>query len=73
MPYIPTFILSNGKPDNDKVCHYHKNHLFDNINLADERLIRTNLIESKIDEYIQKLTCQVADSAIKSVDTLGSI
>jgi peroxiredoxin len=69
-PYIPTFTLSNGKPDNDKVYHYYKNHLFDNINLADERLIRTNLIEIKIDEYIQKLTYQVADSAIKSVDAL---
>lgn len=70
MPYIPTFTLPNGKPDNDKVYHYYKNHLFDNINLGDERLIRTNLIEPKIDEYIQKLTYQIADSAIKSVDAL---
>lgn len=70
MPYIPSFTLPNGKPDNDKVYHYYKNHLFDNINLADERLMRTNLIETKIDEYIQKLTYQVADSAIKSVDLL---
>lgn len=69
-PYIPTFILPNGKADNDKVYHYYKNHLFDNINLADERLLRTPFIESKIDEYIQKLTYQVADSAIKSVDAL---
>lgn len=70
IPYIPSFTLPNGKPDNDKVYHYYKNHLFDNVNLADERLIRTNLIEPKIDEYIQKLTYQVADSAIKSVDLL---
>ncbi len=70
MPYIPTFTLSNGKPDNDKVYHYYKNHLFDNVNLGDERLLRTNHIEPKIDEYIQKLTYQIADSAIKSVDAL---
>lgn len=70
MPYIPSFTFPNGKADNDKVYHYYKNHLFDNINLADERLLRTNLIETKIDEYIQKLTYQVADSAIKSVDLL---
>lgn len=70
VPYIPSFTLPNGKPDNDKVYHYYKNHLFDNINLGDERLIRTNLIEPKIDEYIQKLTYQVADSSIKSVDVL---
>lgn len=70
IPYIPQFTLPNGKPDNDKVYHYYKNHLFDNINLADERLIRTNHIEPKIEEYIQKLTFQVADSAIKSVDAL---
>lgn len=70
VPYIPSFTLPNGKPDNDKIYHYYKNHLFDNINLADERLLRTNLIEPKIDEYIQKLTYQVADSAIKSVDAL---
>lgn len=70
IPFIPTFLLTNGKTDNDKTYHYYKNHLFDNINLNDERLIRTNLIEPKLDEYIQKLTYQVADSAIKSVDAL---
>jgi peroxiredoxin len=69
-PYLPTFTLPNGKPDSDKTYHYYKNHLFDNINLADARLIRTNLIETKLNEYIDKLTYQIPDSAINSVDAL---
>lgn len=69
-PFLPTFTLPNGKQDSEKTYHYYKNHLFDNINLVDARLIRTNLIEAKLNEYIDKLTYQISDSAINSVDAL---
>ncbi len=69
-PFTPNFLLKNGKPDSVKVFYYYKNHLFDNIDLTDERLIRTNFIENKVKEYIENLTYQVPDSAIKSVEAL---
>jgi peroxiredoxin len=70
LPYIPTFTLPNGKRDSVKTFYYYKNHLFDNINLSDERLLRTNLIEPKLTEYLDNLTYQIADSAINSTDAL---
>jgi thiol-disulfide isomerase/thioredoxin len=48
--------------------HYYKDHYFDNINLADERLVRSPVLFQKIDYYINKLTVQAPDSIQKSVD-----
>ncbi len=70
LPFTPNFTLPNGKRDSVKAFYYYKNHLFDNINLADERLLRTNLIEAKLAEYLDNLTYQIPDSAINSVDAL---
>ncbi|MEM6319184.1 MAG: thioredoxin-like domain-containing protein, partial [Bacteroidota bacterium] len=48
--------------------HYYKAHYFDNINLADERLVRSPILFPRIDYYMNKLTVQAPDSIIKSVD-----
>ncbi len=47
---------------------YMKNHYFDNINLGDERLLRTPVYESKIDDYFDKQLLQIPDSIIVQVD-----
>ncbi len=69
-PFLPAFTLPNGKKDEIKTFYYYKNHLFDNINLTDERLLRTPSIEPKLNEYLEKLTYQIPDSAVRSVDDL---
>lgn len=47
---------------------YMKNHYFDNVNLGDERLLRTPVYESKIDDYFDKQLLQIPDSIIPQVD-----
>ena len=47
---------------------YVKNHYFDKINLGDERLLRTPVYESKIDDYFDKQLFQIPDSIIPQVD-----
>jgi peroxiredoxin len=47
---------------------YYKTHFLDNINLADHRLLRTPILESKIDEYLDKVCIQIPDSLAKDVD-----
>ena len=48
--------------------HFYKAHYFDNINLEDERLVRSPILFQRIDYYLNKLTVQVPDSINKSVD-----
>lgn len=51
-----------------KRYQYYKQHYFDNINLADERLVRSPVLFPKIDYYLNKLTVQTPDSINKSID-----
>lgn len=47
---------------------YMKMHYFDNINLGDERLLRTPVYEPKLDEYFDRQLIQIPDSIIEQVD-----
>lgn len=70
-PEIPAApILSNGRPDSTFSYRYYKAHFWDNINLADDRLIRTPLIHSKVEQYLNKLTPPMPDSLIVAIDKL---
>lgn len=51
-----------------KRYHHFKAHYFDNIDLGDERLVRSPILFQRIDYYMNKLTVQVPDSINKSVD-----
>lgn len=51
-----------------KRYHHYKAHYFDNINLGDERLVRSPILFQRINYYIEKLTVQAPDSIIVSVD-----
>ncbi len=68
IPQAP--LLPNGKVDSLFAYRYYKTHYFDNFDLSDERLLRSGLFESKIVNYIEKLTYQVEDSLIKSIDLM---
>ena len=43
-------------------------HYFDNMDLQDDRLVRTSFFFQKVDYYMEKLTVQHPDSLIKSLD-----
>ena len=68
---VPTF---DGSPEeiNYKKYVFQKQHYFDNIDLADERLIRApkNVIVDRIEYYLDNLTMQQPDSLIASVDRI---
>lgn len=47
---------------------YYKQHNYDNINLSNPGMLRTNFLFNKVDYYIEKLTVQHPDSISKSID-----
>ncbi len=60
--------LPNGKTDSVWAFNYYKNHFWDNYNFADERLIRTPFLNSKMERYMRDLTVQTEDSIMKSAN-----
>lgn len=71
-PTIPAF---EGDPSQVELQRYlyYKKHYFDNINMADPRMLRTPILFGKINYYIEKLTVQHPDSIVISIDRILSI
>ena len=61
---------ANGRPDSIWQFAYYKNHYWDNFDLTDERMLRTPLLQPKVDRYIKDLTVQQVDSLSKEADML---
>ncbi|GAB3690875.1 hypothetical protein GCM10027592_08470 [Spirosoma flavus] len=61
---------ANGRPDSTWTFNYYKKHYWDDFDFGDERFVRTQLLQSKIERYIKELTVQVPDSLIKEADFL---
>ncbi|MDY0102975.1 MAG: thioredoxin-like domain-containing protein [Lentimicrobium sp.] len=68
IPEIPN--LENGRPDSTFAFRYFKAHFWDNIDLADGRIIRTPFLHGKVEQYLTKLTLPLPDSLIISIDHL---
>lgn len=64
---MPTFEGTEKEIQLKRYYHY-KAHYFDNLNLADERLVRSPILFQRIDYYMNKLTVQNPDSISKSID-----
>lgn len=62
--------LANGRPDSVWVFNYFKSHFWDDFDFADERFVRTPILQQKIDRYLKELTVQNADSLIKEADLM---
>ncbi len=58
----------DGSKDSTFAYKYYKEHFFDNMNLKDNRLVRTPVFHPKIEQYMTKLTPQIPDSIIVSAD-----
>jgi hypothetical protein len=48
---------------------YYKAHYFDNIDLSDDRILRTPIFHSKLEKYFNELIVQSSDSLIIAYDT----
>ena len=66
-------ILPNGRKDSLYQFLYYRDHFFDNIDLTDDRMVRTPLFHNKVEQYIQKLTLQIPDSINFYADKLLSM
>ncbi len=59
--------------DSNYVYQYYINHYWDNVDLQDERIVRTPIFHNKIDKYFsQQGVVQIPDSIIKYADILLS-
>ncbi|MCX6350983.1 MAG: DUF5106 domain-containing protein [Bacteroidetes bacterium] len=61
-------LLPDGKPDSTFPYRYYKAHYFDNIDLTDERLVRTPFFHSRIEKYFKNLVVQDPDSINHDAD-----
>jgi thiol-disulfide isomerase/thioredoxin len=50
--------------------NYNKDHFFDNIDFGDERLLRTPILQARLDEFFTNVLIQSADSINRQVDKL---
>jgi peroxiredoxin len=58
----------DGKPDSTWLFNYYRNHYWDNIDFADERLVRTPHVQRRLDNYFGNMVYQNPDSLIKAAD-----
>ena len=49
---------------------YVRTHFFDDVDFSDARLLRTPILENKVDYYLDKLTYQTPEHQIEAVDEL---
>lgn len=61
-------VLANGRKDSTFQYRYYKAHFLDNIDLGDDRMVRTPIFHGKIEQYITKMTIQIPDSINKEAD-----
>lgn len=69
-PDIPDSMNGNDPGKSQKLYHYHKNHYFDGVDLADAGLLRTPIFHQKIVEFLDKVIIQNPDSIIQEIDFL---
>ena len=68
-PEIPAApVDENGVTDSTFGFRYYRAHYFDEFNFSDERLIRTPILFSRINNYLERLTYKHPDSINKAVD-----
>jgi hypothetical protein len=66
VPPIPQ--LPNGRPDSTFAYRYFKAHYWENISFTDDRLLRTPILEPKLDRYYKDLVSPEPDSIDREID-----
>ncbi len=73
MEPVPPVFTGTDDEKYYQLLNWTRNHVFDNVNLAEDRLLRTSFLASKVDYYIDKLTVQHPDSIKLAVDKILSL
>ncbi len=58
--------LKDGSTDSTFAYRYFKNHYFDNVDMKDDRLLRSPVLSNRIEFFLKKLTPQIPDSICAS-------
>ncbi|HOF20680.1 MAG TPA: thioredoxin-like domain-containing protein [Bacteroidales bacterium] len=72
---IPEFSIPAGTNNPDSVrwylrYNYNKDHFFDNIDLTDERLLRTPILQARLEVFFKNVIIQSPDSINKEIDRI---
>jgi thiol-disulfide isomerase/thioredoxin len=72
---VPEFTVPAGSNNADSVkwvmnYNYNKDHFFDNIDFSDERLLRTPILQARLDAFFTDVVIQSADSIDRQIDKL---
>ncbi len=72
---VPEFTVPAGSHNGDSVrwvmnYNYNKDHFFDNIDFNDERLLRTPILQARLDAFFTDVVIQSADSINRQIDKL---
>ncbi len=67
---IPEFDETDPSALETKRYYYYKNHFFENIDLSDSVSLRTPFYDNRIQTFLDKITTQIPDTIIKSVDVV---
>ncbi|MDR2938039.1 MAG: DUF5106 domain-containing protein [Prevotellaceae bacterium] len=68
--HIPESVANKDSVRQLRDYEYRRDHYFDNVNLADNGLIRTPFFKSKLDFFFHKMIVPAADTIIKYADLL---
>lgn len=58
------------REEREKGYYWFKNHYFDNIDLTDDRIVRTPIYHTKLVTYLNKTVIQTPDTLIPTIDKL---
>ena len=77
-PEIPAFEIPGDVVNRDSVqmvrtYSYLRDHYFDKVNFANEKLIRTPVLQSKLNIYFNRVLVQIPDSIIPQIDKIISL
>jgi thiol-disulfide isomerase/thioredoxin len=64
-PNVPANTANRDSVVQSKKYYYFKNHYFDNMDLTDDRLLRTPFFVQKVDNYFTKTIVQIPDTIAK--------
>ena len=72
---VPEFVVPAGAPNPDSIrwirrYNYNKDHFFDNLDLTDERLLRTPILYARLEAFFTNVVIQSPDSINKEIDKL---
>jgi thiol-disulfide isomerase/thioredoxin len=72
---IPEINVDTTVPNPDSVLwirkyFYNKDHFFDNVSLTDERLLRTPILQARLNAFFTNIVSQAPDSINKEIDKI---